>query len=484
MSQRTRCRRPSLGHLAFFALLFFGSSTVFANGAFPDEFSIHFPLSSPHTILLGANFGLLVSDDDGATWRYSCEPYVTTGSSAALSSYNVGYYQVTVDGAVLADSINLTRSADLGCSWPTSNVPNVPPNYLSDIFASQGEAPLVFGIVTGLSSSSIVLSLDGGETFGEAVYTTSALLTGVEAAQSQPSVAYASEISSGGDVATLLRSDDSGQTWTPFDMAIAQNAQPSIVAIDPVDENTVYLRVTTGLTDSIVVTHDGGMTFQAILTIHDNFRAFLRAGDGTLYAGTINGAFYVLPPGAQQFEMHQGPHLRCLGQRPGTSRVYACADFLLDGFSVGYSDDGGSTFQKLMSFTELLGPLTCPQVQQACAAHWNRIQSVLGITDGGSDAGSVPDAGTSDAGVSSTGGGHSGCSSGGGAQAAFFGLLCCFVAALRVAQKRLWGRQPGPLHRSPLGVTDNGQRFDARPSGAGSSPDEFSASCAEWSAGN
>ena len=99
MSQKTRCRRPSLGHLVVFGLLFAGSSTVFANGAFPDEFSIHFPPGSPHTILLGANFGLLVSNDDGATWRYSCEPYVTTGSSAALSSYNVGYYQVTLDGA-------------------------------------------------------------------------------------------------------------------------------------------------------------------------------------------------------------------------------------------------------------------------------------------------------------------------------------------------------------------------------------------------
>jgi photosystem II stability/assembly factor-like uncharacterized protein len=443
MSQETRCRRLSLGHLAFCGLLFAASSKVFANGAFPDEFSIHFPSQSPDTILLGANFGLLVSNDDGVTWRYSCEPYVTTGSSAALSSYNVGYYQVTVDGAVLADSVNLTRSADMGCTWPTVAVPNVPPNYLSDIFASQADAPLIFGIVTGLSSASIVLSLDGGETFGGAVYTTSSLLTGVEGALSQPSVAYATAISASGDVATLLRSDDSGQTWTPFDIAIAQYAQPSIVAIDPVDENTVYLRVTTGLTDSIVVTHDGGMTFQAILTIHDNFRAFLRADDGTLYAGTINGALYVLPPGAQQFEARTGPHFRCLGQRPGTSRIYACGNYLLDGFSIGSSDDGALTFQKVMSFPELLGPLTCPQVQQACAAHWARIQGVLGITDGGADAGPTPDAGPSDAGPPSPDGGasHSGCSSGDGDHSAFLGLFFV-LAVILLTRKRRSGNPP------------------------------------------
>ncbi len=441
MSEKTRCRRPSLGRLVVYGLLFACSPAAFGNGAFPDEFSIHFPAGSPNTILLGANFGLLVSNDDGATWRYSCEPYVTTGSSAALSSYNVGYYQVTVDGAVLADSFVLTRSADMGCTWPDATVPNVPPNYLSDIFASQAEASVVFGIVTGLSSSSIVLSLDGGETFDEGVYTTTALLTGVEAAQSQPSVAYATSISASGDIATLLRSEDTGQTWTPFDVALAQYAQPSIVAIDPTDENTVYMRVTTGLTDSIVVTHDGGMTFQAILTINDNFRAFLRAGDGTLYAGTINGALYVLPPGAQQFEARTGPHFRCLGQRPGTSRIYACGNYMLDGFSVGYSDDGAQTFQKLMSFPELLGPLTCPPVQQACAAHWARIQGVLGITDGGPDAGQPVDAGPSDAGPSDagvpspgSGASHSGCSSTSD-NSAFWGLLF-MVAVVLLARTR------------------------------------------------
>jgi hypothetical protein len=36
-----------------------------ANGAFPDEFSIHFPANAPHRIYVGANFGLLVTEDDG-----------------------------------------------------------------------------------------------------------------------------------------------------------------------------------------------------------------------------------------------------------------------------------------------------------------------------------------------------------------------------------------------------------------------------------
>src|SRR5437870_2579580 len=37
-----------------------------ANGAFPDEFSVFFPVGAPHRILLAANFGMIVSEDDGA----------------------------------------------------------------------------------------------------------------------------------------------------------------------------------------------------------------------------------------------------------------------------------------------------------------------------------------------------------------------------------------------------------------------------------
>src|SRR4029453_16425098 len=99
--------------------------------------------------------------------------------------------------------------------------------------------------------------------------------------------------------------------------------------------------------------------------------------------------------GATSFRHRTGPHFRCLGQRPGTTRIYACADMILDGFSVGTSDDGAMTFQHVLKFTELKGPLTCPEVQTACAAHWARIQQVLGLT--GADAGVTPppDAGSS-----------------------------------------------------------------------------------------
>jgi hypothetical protein len=69
---------------------------------------------------------------------------------------------------------------------------------------------------------------------------------------------------------------------------------------------------------------------------------------------------------------------------------------VVDGSSLASSDDNGATFQPVMSFTQLLGPLTCAPVQTNCQAHWERIQGVLGIK--------APDAGQSDGGGGSSGG--------------------------------------------------------------------------------
>ena len=154
-------------------------------------------------------------------------------------------------------------------------------------------------------------------------------------------------------------------------MSIPGGTEPLILGIDPDDANTVYLRVTNGgLSDSVVITTSGGQSFDTALTITGQFSSFLRAGDGNLYLGTLAGTLYVRAPGASTFTNHPGPHFRCLGQRPGTSRIFACGDMGVDGFSVGYSDDSGQTFHRMMSFVDLLGPLTCAPVQSNCESHW------------------------------------------------------------------------------------------------------------------
>jgi hypothetical protein len=429
----------SPGRLAALLSLVALVPTVRANGAFPDEFSIHFPANAPHRIQVGANFGLLVSEDDGATWRYACEPWVTEGSSGALTQDNVSFYHLTADGAMIALSKEVTRSEDDACTWPPSGgvISGKP---LADFFPDPTDATLVLAVVIDPSGYYIVASHDGGKTFVDpAIYTSTGLITGVELSQSTPGVIYVTSINSRGDVATLARSDDHGAHWTSYPMTVPSGAEPLIMAIDPADANTVYLRVTNGgQYDSVVITSNGGQSFDTPLTINNGqFSAFLRAIDGALYVGELRGVLHVRPPGATGFTSHGAPHFRCLGQRAGTSRIFACGDMGIDGFSVGYSDDNGQTFHGLMSFTDLLGPLTCAPVANACQDHWARIQGVLGIgpaPDAGPGGGG-PDAGPADAGSSpppSGGGQKSGCSTTDGNGAVALGLIVVILLLWRV----------------------------------------------------
>src|SRR5438270_4225986 len=179
------------GALALCGFLVAGPHPARANGAFPDEFSIHFPPNAPHRILVGANFGLLVSEDDGATWRYSCEPWIVAGSNAAVNpESSVIFYQVTADGVLLADAVNITRSADQACTWPTAT--GVERQVITDIFAAPSDATVVLAIIAVATGSYIVASHDGGKTFDPTPLKDASpdLLTGIEIARTDPTVMY------------------------------------------------------------------------------------------------------------------------------------------------------------------------------------------------------------------------------------------------------------------------------------------------------
>jgi len=401
MAGHLRLISRSLATLACAWLALAAAHAARADGAFPDEFSIHFPPDAPHRIYLGANFGMLVSEDDGSTWRYSCEPWVVLGSNDALSPASVSLYQVAADGALLATSPqahNVTRSADVACTWPASTGA-VTGQFVTDVFPDPNDPSFVLAIVVLSNNSYIVASHDGGKTFDAPhLYDTPDLLTGVEIARSKRGVFYASSTSPSGGPPRFLASTDSGVTWPSTTLTIPVGTEPRILAVDPADENKVYLRIVGTITDEIRMTPDGGQSFQTILPpIGGQLSSFLRATDGALYAGTRAGKLYTQAPGATDFTSRDALHFRCLGQRTGSARIYACGDMVVDGFSLAKSDDNGLTFQPVMSFTQLLGLLTCAPVQTNCASHWERIQGVLGIAK--------PDAGQPDAGTDGTSGG-------------------------------------------------------------------------------
>jgi hypothetical protein len=363
------------------------ASAARADGAFPTGMSVLLPTGAPQRILVGTTFGLVLSEDAGATFRYVCEPYVTGSGASVL------IYQAASNGAVVAahqDALSVT--SDLGCSW--SRASGLAPLAVVDAFIDPSNPSSVLALAwPPAAGASLFASADGGRSFGPALLASGTppvhadeRLVSVEIAASAP-VLYVTTFafpgtSSPAGSAALLRSGDGGASWTRFELGVGPSVQVKIAQVDPADASTVYLLVSKGNTDELRITVDGGATVQPLLAPNTILGGFVRASDSTLYAGGAGGDFYVRAPGATGFERRAGPRLRCLGERAG--RVYACGDSVADGYDVATSDDRGKSFQKLLTFTQLLGPATCPAVQSACAADFAALQRTLAVVPAGS----------------------------------------------------------------------------------------------------
>src|SRR4051794_27911186 len=83
-----------------------------ANGAFPDSDAVLLPADRPQQIVLATNFGLVISDDGGTTWQWTCERPETSMASA----YGLGappgdrLYSRSLE-------VGLAVSDDASCSW-------------------------------------------------------------------------------------------------------------------------------------------------------------------------------------------------------------------------------------------------------------------------------------------------------------------------------------------------------------------------------
>src|SRR5204862_3885162 len=85
-------------------------AAALANGACPDTHRVLLPADQPQTIILGTNFGLIISEDGGQRWRWTCEH----------GDGNGGYrYTLSADQHRLIGQAGraLVVSEDLGCHW-------------------------------------------------------------------------------------------------------------------------------------------------------------------------------------------------------------------------------------------------------------------------------------------------------------------------------------------------------------------------------
>jgi MYXO-CTERM domain-containing protein len=355
------------------ATLAFAARTARANGAFPDGQTILLPADRPDEILMATNFGVLASEDAGASWVWSCEQ--PANSYGRL--YQMGPAPMHRLFAVAGGK--LVFSDDNACGWQVAGGA-LGAQLCEDAFVdpNDGTHVLAAGLTTGATGAiyTVLESIDGGATFGRTLYTGGPgdLVTGLEIAASDPMTIDLALSKGPAGAPTLAQSIDGGATWRLVDLTAAVGGgQVRIVAIDPLDGDRVWLRALGAHGDALVLATRGGVTVAVPLSFDSGaLAAFVRTATGTLLAaGTVAGApvLFRSTDGGTTFAALPGPpHILALAERAGT--VYAATDTTYEPFAEAISTDEGATWQPGLAFTNVAAIAPCLKglCQTDCAA--------------------------------------------------------------------------------------------------------------------
>jgi hypothetical protein len=359
------------------ATVVIGAGRARADNGFPSSLQILLPADQPQRIALATNFGLLISEDGGTSWQWTCEQMGTLGATI----YAIG--PSPQDRTFALSAQGLAYSDDGTCTWTTSHG-TLDQAVVNDFFPDATDATRVLAVAQMQSGTDIVTELfpsgDGGATFGATIFTvsdTTAMPTGLEIARSDPRTIYmayytTTQVPMGGQSVTvthpkLSRSTDGGGSFTTIDLEpMLGQVQVRIMAVDPADPMTIYLRVMDAVQnqESAAVSRDGGATLAMPVVVPGGvLTGFARLASGTVLvtatANTVPQGFRS-HDGAMTFQDWPGvPHIQALAERAG--KLYVGAKNYTDGYALGVSSDEGLTITPIATYDQVTAIKACAQ---------------------------------------------------------------------------------------------------------------------------
>ncbi len=402
---------------------------------------IFVPADAPHRIILATNFGLIISDDDGATWEWSCEP---------RNDDNTILYQKAASPSQRIFAVLIAHpmvyTDDLACTWTPSGG-SLATLVARDAFADPTSADRVLAAAvppaSTLQPSSVYRSTDGGLTFGPALISGPAGgdILGVENAVSDPATMY---VAMYGSANNADRSDpravDRQRRHLELDgPRAACSARPPSASSPSIRPTRATCSCASGVSsggEKLGVSTDGGLTFTEPVSVDKQLTAFVRLASGTILVAGLDTndspvGFRSTDGGATFVPWVKPPHLRALAERDG--KLYAAADNFLDMFAAGVSTDEGATWKPLLTYDQVKRVKAC--VQNVCQDVCDNLagltlwpQSVCGDADAGSTPMTTPKSGCGCRAAGDGGGGG--------------GWRACIAAA--VAAQRAARRAPPP----------------------------------------
>jgi MYXO-CTERM domain-containing protein len=371
-------------------------SPALANGRYPAAGQIVVAPNDPDHLIVRATYGVLSSRDAGQSWAWICEAAIGYGG---IEDPMMG---VTADGTYLAGIFNgLSVSRDSGCGWELAGG-DLTKRFVTDLSVERADPSRAVLIVSnGLGPSEFLTQLwetsDNGLTWTQAGVDVPSSFLGltVDVAPSDPQRVYVSGRYGPADqyLGAIQRSTNRGASWESVPVPGSNDTHlPYLSAVDPNNPDILYVRLDGDPVDVLLVSKNGGDTWQSAFESTGNLFGFALSPDGsTVYVGGSKDGLWRAPTASLAFEKVSSVSVRCLTATD--SLLYACGDEFTDGFTIGVSTTQGSTWTPLMHLASPCGPLQCGDqtaVHMQCEKAWGETKLVLGAEACEGDAGPMP----------------------------------------------------------------------------------------------
>ncbi len=383
-----------------------------ANGRAPATNGVTFRPGDDQAMYVRSTFGLLVSHDDGCSFRWVCEKAIGYGGEFDPK------YAIAPDGTIFATTFTGLRvSRDGGCTWVTATeeADGADPGRIANLWIDgidiAGNGHVWVATAESAKPNNVYRSTDNGVTFSPMGLLSSTIWwKDVDVAKSDPQRVYVTGYQVAPEaMAFLRRSDDGGGQWTDkplTSLAFGSTPLVHVVALDPTAPDHFFL-TSTGATppngDRLYETTNGGDSFTEVLSTTDPIRDVVIRPDGAVLAATSVGGTFQRATGGAAFEALGQPvpnvpdakplRFGCLGQRPDGTLIGCGANWQPDYMAVGRAQDP-LAFQKVFRFVELAGPLACPAESTSaveCDPMWPALKEQFGATGPTATCAFVPD---------------------------------------------------------------------------------------------
>lgn len=382
-------------------LLLASAAQLHANGRPAGTSTINFRQGNEQHIAAGMTFGLVVSHDGGATWRWFCEDAVKYGGM-----YDPDY-AYTATGALFATTFDGSLVNRDGCSF---NATSFGTKFMSAV--ALGPTGHVFLgtvhpadlAVSDPGDAKIYKSTDDGMTFPTSAMPAAVGLwwSSIEVAPTDATRVYLSgyRLDNGNRLFELYKSVNGGTSFTAMStsgITTTRNSTIEIVGISKLNTDHIYARVTyqneNAISDAIYRSINAGTTWTNIYAKSDEIAFVVRANGDLLAAGKNTGLSISRSPsnGAVWEVVAGAPHISCLVEN-AAGEIWACTQNFgspsvpSDGAGIMKTTDL-ATWTVVLKYQDILGPAECAvgtEQRDLCVERqpstWCGLRNLFGIT--------------------------------------------------------------------------------------------------------